>query len=41
MLAFIIRKAIIVIISDLAKTVNNPKTQRRIIDRKGQFQKEY
>jgi hypothetical protein len=35
MLALIIRKAIIVIISNLIKIVNNPKTQRRIIDRKG------
>jgi hypothetical protein len=35
MLALIIRKAMIVTISDLAKTTNNPRTQRRITDRKG------
>ena len=31
----------IVTMSDLAKTANNPRTQRRIADRKGQFQREY
>jgi hypothetical protein len=41
MLALIIREAIIVTISDLAKIANNPRTQRRIIDHKGQFQREY
>jgi hypothetical protein len=41
MLALIIREAIIVIISDLAKIANNPRTQRRITDYKGQFQREY
>jgi hypothetical protein len=35
MLALIIRKAIIVIISDLAETANNPRIQRRITGRKG------
>jgi hypothetical protein len=35
MLALTIRKAIIVIISDLAKTINNPRTQRQITDHKG------
>jgi hypothetical protein len=35
MLALIIRKAMIVIISDLAKITNNPRTQRRITDHKG------
>jgi hypothetical protein len=41
MLALIIIKAIIVTISDLVKTVNNPRTQRRITDYKGQSQREY
>jgi hypothetical protein len=41
MLALIMRKAIIVIISDLAKIANNPRTQRRIMNYKGQFQREY
>jgi hypothetical protein len=41
MLALIIKKAIIIIISDLAKTANNPKIQKRIIDYKGQFQRKY
>jgi len=41
MLALTIREAIIVTMSDLAKTVNNPRTQRRIADCKGQFQREY
>jgi hypothetical protein len=41
MLALIIREAIIVIMSDLAKIVNNFKTQRWIVDHKGQFQREY